>query len=125
MAEHPATALSAVAHALATATFYQWSDGLSSLEMPRSGPLSVHGSGIDECPAMTAIAERHAAWERRLPQDAASLWDFVARLEVSAQVELLAHCASLTVNALHLPKQRPDKGHRRMPMFWHRPSAST
>jgi ParB family chromosome partitioning protein len=59
---------------------------------------------------MTAIAERHAAWELRLPQDAAQLWDFVARLDMAAQVELLAHCASLTVNAIHLPKQRPDKG---------------
>jgi ParB family chromosome partitioning protein len=29
----------------------------------------------------------------------------VSRLDMAAQVELLAHCASLTVNAVHLPKQ--------------------
>jgi ParB family transcriptional regulator, chromosome partitioning protein len=109
LAEHPATALTAVVHAFAAATFYSWSDRLSCLEIgPLSAALSAHASGIDDCPAMIAIAERHAAWERRLPQDAAALWDCVAQLDVAAQIELLAHCASLTVNAIHLPKQRMD-----------------
>ena len=59
---------------------------------------------------MIAIAQRHELWERRLPQEAAALWDFVSRLDMAEQVELLAHCASLTVNAIHLPglNQRVD-----------------
>jgi ParB family chromosome partitioning protein len=110
LAQHSAMALTAVVHALAAATFYRWSDGLSCLEIaPRSASLSSHAAGIDTCPAMTAIAERHESWERRMPQDAALLWEFVARLDMAQQVELLAHCASLTVNAIHLPKQRSDK----------------
>jgi ParB family transcriptional regulator, chromosome partitioning protein len=46
LAEHPARALTAVVHALAAATFYQWSDGLSCLQiMPRSAPrFTVSGS---------------------------------------------------------------------------------
>lgn len=107
LAEHPATALTAVVHALAAATFYSRSDRISCLEIvPRSASLVAHASGIDECPAMATIAERHAAWERRMPEDAAELWGFVAGLDQAGQVELLAHCASLTVNAMHLPKQR-------------------
>jgi len=103
------TALTAVAHALAAATFYAGYDRLTCLEIgPRSAVLSAHASGIEECPAMVAIAGRHASWERRLPQDAAELWDLVARLDVAEQINLLAHCASLTVNAIHLPKQRRD-----------------
>jgi ParB family transcriptional regulator, chromosome partitioning protein len=109
LAEHSAMALAAVVHALAAATFYRWSDRITCLEIaPRSASLSSHAAGIDECPAMIAIAERHAAWERRLPQDAAALWDFVARLHIAGQIDLLAHCASLTLNAIHLPKQRMD-----------------
>jgi ParB family chromosome partitioning protein len=109
LAEHPSTALTAVVHALAAATFYSRSDRSSSLEiMPRSASLAAHASGIDECPAMTAIAERHAAWERRMPEDVAELWGFVVRLELAGQMELLAHCASLTVNAMHLPKRRTE-----------------
>jgi ParB family chromosome partitioning protein len=107
LAEHSATALTAVVHALAAATFYRCGDRLTCLEIvPRSAPLPVHASGIDECPAMTAITERHAAWERRLPEDSAGLWEFVARLDMAGQVELLAHCASLTVNTIQLPKQQ-------------------
>jgi ParB family transcriptional regulator, chromosome partitioning protein len=106
LAEHSALALTAVVHALAAATFYRWSDGLSCLEIvPRSAFLSSHAAEIDACPAMTAIAERHASWERRLPEDVARLWEFVSRIDMAAQTELLAHCASLTLNAVILPKQ--------------------
>ena len=109
LAEHSATALTAVVHALAAAAFYSGSDRSSCLEIaPRSASLTAHAPGIDECPAMTAIAERHAAWERRMPEDAAQLWDFVARLDQAGQVELLAHCASLSLNAMHLPKHRTE-----------------
>ena len=109
LAEHSATALTAVVHALAAATFYSRSDRSSCLEIvPRSASLAAHASGIDECPAMIAIAERHAAWERRMPEDAARLWGFVAGLDQAEQVQLLAHCASLTVNAMRLPKHRTE-----------------
>jgi ParB family transcriptional regulator, chromosome partitioning protein len=109
LAEHPATALTAVVHALAAATFYSRSERVSCLEIaPRSASLTSHASGIDECPAMTTIAERHAAWERRMPEDAAQLWSFVTRLGSEGRIELLAHCASLTLNAMHSPKQSTD-----------------
>jgi ParB family transcriptional regulator, chromosome partitioning protein len=106
LAGDSATALTAVVHALAASLFYSRSDRSSCLEIvPRSASLSAHASGIDDCPAMVAIAERHAAWERRIPEDEAELWDFVARLDQAGQLELLAHCASLSVNAVHLPKR--------------------
>ena len=76
--------------------------------MLRSATLAAHASGIDECPAMTAIGERHAAWERRLPEDVAELWGFVAGLDQAEQIELLAHCASLSANAVKLPKHRTE-----------------
>jgi ParB family chromosome partitioning protein len=109
LAEHSAMALTAVVHAFAAATFYRCSDRLTCLEIvPRSASLSAHAPVIDDCPAMVAIAERHASWERRMPEDVAGLWDFVAGLDQAEQAELLAHCVSLTVNAMQLPKQRTE-----------------
>jgi ParB family chromosome partitioning protein len=109
LAQDAATALTAVVHALAAAAFYSRSYSISCLEIaPRSASLTAHASGINDCPSMTAIAERHAAWERRIPEDEAELWAFVARLELTEQLELLAHCASLSVNAMHLPKRRAE-----------------
>jgi ParB family chromosome partitioning protein len=109
LALHPATALTAVLHALAAVTFFSRSDRLSCLEItPRSASLAAHAPRIDECPAMAAITERHAAWERRVPEDEAELWEFVVRLDQAEQLELLAHCASLTLNAMHLPKHRTE-----------------
>jgi ParB family transcriptional regulator, chromosome partitioning protein len=49
---------------------------------------------------MRAITARHEAWEKRIPEAPSALWDFVARLDLAAQVDLLAHCASLTLNAI-------------------------
>jgi ParB family chromosome partitioning protein len=109
LAEHPAKALTAVVHALAATTFYSSSDKLSCLEIvPRSASLAAHASSIDECSVMTAIAERQAVWERRLPKDPAELWGFVAGLDQAQQLELLAHCASLSANAVQLSKHRTE-----------------
>lgn len=106
LAGNPATALTAVVHALAASAFYSRNDNGSCLEVvSRSARLAAHASGIEDCPAMTAIAERHGAWERRIPEDEKQLWGFVARLDQAGQLELLAHCASLSVNALHLAKR--------------------
>jgi ParB family chromosome partitioning protein len=109
LAGHPATALTAVVHSLAAAAFYSRSYSISCLEIvPRSASLAAHASGINDCPAMTAIAERHAAWERRIPEAEAELWGFVAGLDQAEQLQLLAHCASLSLNAMHLPKRRGE-----------------
>lgn len=109
LAVQPATALTAVVHALAASAFYSRSDRSSCLEIvPRSASLAAQASGVDECPAMTAIAERHEAWQRRMPEDEAGLWAFVGGLGQAEQLELLAHCASLSLNALRLPKHRAD-----------------
>ncbi len=103
LAENPATALTAAVHALAAASFFRSSERLTCLEIaPRSASLAQHASGIDECPAMVAIAERHAAWERRMPEDEAELWTLIEKLDQAEQIELLAHCTSLTVNVMQV-----------------------
>jgi ParB family transcriptional regulator, chromosome partitioning protein len=105
LALHPATALTALAHALALATFFERSEG-SCLEIkPKSAWLSGHAPGIDESPAEQQIGERHASWGKRMPQEPETLWTFIHDLADAERLELLAHCVSLTANAIRAPRQ--------------------
>jgi ParB family chromosome partitioning protein len=109
LAQHPATAFIALVHALALATFFQGSQG-SCLEIaPKSAWLSGHAPGIDESLAEQQTAERHAAWGKRLPQEPEALWAFVHGLADGERMDLLAHCVSLTANAIRAPGRRAEE----------------
>jgi ParB family chromosome partitioning protein len=109
LAQHPATALTALVHALALATFFQGSEG-SCLEITlKSAWLSGHAPGIDESVAEKQIAERHAAWAKRMPQEPEALLTFIHGLSDDERSGLLAHCVSLTVNAIRAPRQSADE----------------
>jgi exodeoxyribonuclease-1 len=106
LAQHPATALIALVHALALATFFEANNG-SCLEItPKSAWLSGHAHGIEESFAEKQIADRHTAWAKRLPEEAEALWRFLHGLSDAERLELLAHCVSLTANAIRAPRQR-------------------
>jgi ParB family transcriptional regulator, chromosome partitioning protein len=105
LAQHPATALIALVHALALATFFEGSEASCLQITPKSAWLSGHASGIDESVAEKQIAERHAAWGKRLPSDSEGLWDFIHGLSDAERLDLLAHCVSLTANAIRAPRQ--------------------
>jgi ParB family chromosome partitioning protein len=109
LAQHPATAFIALVHALALATFFEGSEG-SCLEITsKSTWLSGHAPGIDESLAGKQTAERHHAWAKRLPQEPEALWTFIHGLSDSERLELLAHCVSLTANAIRAPRQCSDE----------------
>jgi ParB family chromosome partitioning protein len=75
---------------------------------PKSAWLSGHAPGIDESVAEKQTAERHAAWRKRLPQEPEALWIFIHGLSDDERMCLLAHCVSLTVNAIRAPRQSAD-----------------
>jgi ParB family transcriptional regulator, chromosome partitioning protein len=103
LARHPETALIALIHALALDTFFEGSQG-SCLEIGRKMAwLSGHAPGIDESLAERQTAERHAVWAKRMPDESEGLWTFVHGLADAERLELLAHCASLSVNAIRAP----------------------
>jgi ParB family chromosome partitioning protein len=105
LAQHPVTAMIALVHALALTTFFQGSQA-SCLEVtPKSAWLSGHAPGIDESVAEKQIAERHVAWAKRLPQEPVALWTFIHGLSDDARMGLLAHCVSLTANAVRAPRR--------------------
>lgn len=100
-------ALSAVVHALALSALYPAYARPTCLEIRGvSTFLDGYAPGIDDTRAGRGVAERHAAWASRVPKDAEDLWAFVLGLTATELLDLLAHCASLTVNAVRAPFDR-------------------
>jgi ParB family chromosome partitioning protein len=109
LANHPATALLALVHALALDTFFKGSE-CSCLEItPKSAWLSGHAPGIDESLAEKQTAERHAAWAKRMPQKPETFWTFLHGLSDDERMALLAHCVSLTANAIRAPGRADEE----------------
>jgi ParB family chromosome partitioning protein len=107
LAADPSLALVAVAHGLALFAFYPPYERASCLEIKAvSANLEGYAPGIADTPAGRQVAERHEAWAVRLPKDAGGAWGFVSKLPPSELLELLAHCAGLTLNAVHNPLDR-------------------
>ncbi|MFC3068432.1 ParB/RepB/Spo0J family partition protein [Phenylobacterium soli] len=107
LAANATVALSAVVHALALSAFYPAYERPTCLEIKSvSADLDGHAPGIDDTRAGRSVAERHAAWAGRVPKAADDLWSFVQGLTATDLLDLLAHCASLTVNAVRAPFDR-------------------
>lgn len=104
LGEQPDMALIAVVHTLAAQTFYRGGGEVHCLEIsPTSNYLAAHADGIEDTAAAKMLDNRHAGWAADMPRDVADLWGFVAGLDHASLMALLAHCASLTVNAVKLP----------------------
>lgn len=106
LTEAPRIALRAVVHALAARTFFRYVSGTALEIEPKTVGLVGHAPSIGDTPTERRIAARHGAWASRLPTDVNDLWSFVMGLDETAVLDLLAHCAGLTVNALRLPWDR-------------------
>jgi len=101
LAENPEAAMLALTHALALQVFYVGHDLGSCLEIRASAVvLAPHSPSIREGRAGQSIEARHSAWAVRVPAASADLWTFVCGLDPSERSDLLAHCASTTLNAV-------------------------
>jgi ParB family chromosome partitioning protein len=107
LAGNPGIALAAVTYSLVLFAFYPPYERASCLEIKGvSAYLEGSAPGIADTPAGRAIAERHEQWAVRLPKDAAETWEFVSALGSGELLDLLAHCAGLTLNAVRNPMDR-------------------
>jgi ParB family chromosome partitioning protein len=100
LAQAPELALIAVAHTLAVETFYR--GGRHSCLDISAKPVSLSSCapGIDDGLAGREIAARHQAWAAKLPEDGDALWHYVASLAMDALLSLMAHCVSLSLDAV-------------------------
>jgi ParB family chromosome partitioning protein len=103
LAQAPELGLIAVTHALAAGSFYR-GDSLSCLQITaKHNSLSACAPGFDESGAELAVSARHQAWQARLPESGEALWSFIVSLAMDDLLSLLAHCASLTLDAVQRP----------------------
>jgi ParB family chromosome partitioning protein len=102
-------AFTAVLHALCLQTFYRMPYGTCLEISARSASLGTQAPGLADSVSAKAIEARHQRWAERLPKDEEELWDALIALDRDGQTTLFAHCASLTVNAVHEPWSRSPR----------------
>jgi ParB family chromosome partitioning protein len=109
LAGDPEIAFVAALHALCLKAFYD-STVDSCLEIHATSTAFLHQApGLADCDAAKAIEVRHEAWGKRLPEDSEDLWNALIALDADARAALFAHCAALTVNAVHDPYSRSPR----------------
>ncbi len=102
LATTPSVAFQTVLHKFCLDVFARYLASGTAMEISvRSASFPVQAQGLSETPAAKAIAERHKAWEARLPKDRDALWPWLATLTNEEQGALFAHCVSFGVNALY------------------------
>ncbi|EKS38626.1 MAG: ParB/RepB/Spo0J family partition protein [Afipia sp.] len=110
-ATHPSVAFVAVLHNFVLATFYRFASSSGCLEIAvRSPTLPAQAPGLNDSASAKAIDARHDTWKARLPKEDGRLWDALLAFDATDQTSLLAHCASLSVNALYEPANRYNEG---------------
>jgi ParB family transcriptional regulator, chromosome partitioning protein len=110
VANDPDTAFLAVLHALCLKAFYR-SLSESCLEIEaRSSSFGTQAPGLNDTPSAKAIDARQQNWLRQLPTEVANLWDALIGLDADGRAALFAHCASLSLNAVHDPWNRRPRG---------------
>ncbi len=106
LANDPASAFTAVLHNLCLGAFYRYSAATCLEISAKSTSFTVQAPGLADSASAKAIEARHEGWTKRLPQDEDALWEVLVGMDGDSQAALFAHCASLSVNAVHDPWTR-------------------
>jgi ParB family chromosome partitioning protein len=106
LANDPVTAFTAVLHALCLGAFYRMSFGTCLEISAKSASFGTQAPGLADSASAKAIEARHQQWASQLPKGEDDLWDALVAFDGDSQAALFAHCASLSVNAVHEPWNR-------------------
>src|SRR6266536_1407549 len=106
LANDPGVAFAAVLHALCLGAFYRMSSGTCLEISAKSASFSTQAPGLADSASARAIEARHQQWAQQLPKDEDDLWAGLVAFDGDSQAALFAHCASLSVNAVHEPWNR-------------------
>jgi ParB family transcriptional regulator, chromosome partitioning protein len=102
LAKRPDIALAAVVHALALRIFHS-SSNASSLQISANVThFRETSKGSEE------LEQVRDSWAERLPGDEAALWDWCLAQDQETLLDLLAYCASVTVDAVRTKQDRSD-----------------
>jgi ParB family chromosome partitioning protein len=100
------TAFLAVLHVLVLNGFYRYSSDTCLEISMKSAGFSAQAPGLKDTMSAKAIAERHGQWQKHLAEKPADLWPALLAFDGDSRQALFAHCASLSINAVHEPWNR-------------------
>lgn len=106
LANDPDTAFVAVLHALCLNAFYRYASDTCLEITAKSASFGTQAPGLNDSAAAKSIDDRHAQWAGQLPKEVGHLWDALMAFDGDSRSALFAHCASLSVNAVHEPWNR-------------------
>jgi ParB family transcriptional regulator, chromosome partitioning protein len=109
LANDPGAAFTAVLHALCLGAFYRMSFATCLEISAKSATFGVQAPGLADSASAKAIEARHQQWAKQLPKTESDLWDTLVAFDGDSQAALFAHCASLSVNAVHEPWNRNSR----------------
>ena len=109
LANDPGVAFAAVLHAVCLGAFYRISSGTCLEISAKSASFSAQAPGLADSASAKAIEARHRQWAKQLPKGEDDLWQALVALDGDSQAALFAHCASLSVNAVHEPWNRSPR----------------
>jgi ParB family chromosome partitioning protein len=101
LADNPHVAMTALLHKLVSDTF-QHRMYTGALEASvRHTFFPVQDDALKDSPSARAVHERHEAWAGDIPAEDDALWEWLAALDDTRRMALLAHCVSYGVNGLY------------------------
>ena len=109
LANDPGVAFTAVLHALCLGAFYRMTFGTCLEISAKSASFSAQAPGLADSASAQAIEARHRNWAAQLPKHEDDLWNALVGFDADRQAALLAHCASLSVNAVYEPWNRTSR----------------
>ena len=93
----------AVLYTLCLGAFYRMSSATCLEISAKSTTFNAQAPGLADSAPAQAIEARHQQWAKQLPKNEDHLWDVLVSFDSDSQAALFAHCASLSVNAVHEP----------------------
>ncbi|WP_349508996.1 ParB N-terminal domain-containing protein [Agrobacterium vitis] len=103
---NPHVALTALLHKLVRDTFQRISTSGASLQASvNQVSFREQDKDLAEAPYAKSATQRHEEWKTDIPADDDALWDWLAVLDETSRLALLAHCVAYGVNALY---ERPN-----------------
>ena len=109
VASSPHVAMTALLHRLVTDSFLPHSTKGCLEAQVREVHFPAQVEDLRDSASAKAIQDRHERWGDHIPGDDAALWDWLVDLDDGSRMDLLAHCVSFGVNALH-EKPNPYSG---------------
>ena len=101
VANNPHVAMTALLHKLVSDTF-QHRMYKGALEASVNHVFfPVQDEALKDSPSARSVHERHEGWAGDIPADDDALWEWLAALDDTSRMALLAHCVSYGVNALY------------------------